>query len=82
VVVGPGGRWRFPVGVAIFVVGFCAPATIPLVAASGLPAGWKTALSGARATSNAHPFPGGREAPGFDSHAVKTGRDTNCLELS
>jgi hypothetical protein len=38
--------WRFPVGVAIFVLGFCAPLAIPLVAASSLAAGWKTAISG------------------------------------
>jgi hypothetical protein len=74
--------WRFSAGVALFAFGFCAPLAIPLVVASNLPAGWKTVLSGARATRNAHPFPGGREAPGFDSPAAKTGRDTNCLELS
>jgi hypothetical protein len=84
----PGGRPGEPgnpdpvPGPKVFGLGFCAPLAIPLVVASNLSAGWKTALSGARASSNAHPFPGGREAPGFDSHAVKTGRDTNCLELS
>ena len=41
--------WRFPAGVAIFVLGFCAPLAIPLVLASSLPAGWKTAVSGALA---------------------------------
>ena len=41
--------WRFPAGVAIFVLGFCAPLAIPLVVASSLPAGWKTAVSGALA---------------------------------
>jgi hypothetical protein len=41
--------WRFPVGVAIFVLGFAAPAAIPLVARSGLSAGWKTLVSGALA---------------------------------
>lgn len=44
-----GPRWRFPVGVAIFVAGFAAPLAIPLVTASDLPAGWKTAISGALA---------------------------------
>ncbi len=43
------GGWRFPVGVAIFVLGFCAPLAIPLVVASNLPAAWKTVLSGALA---------------------------------
>jgi hypothetical protein len=42
-------RWRFPAGVALFALGFCAPLAIPLVVASNLPAGWKTALSGALA---------------------------------
>ena len=41
--------WRFPVGVTIFVLGFGAPLAIPLVVASGLPAGWKTGISGALA---------------------------------
>lgn len=37
---------RLVVGGAIFVAGFLAPALIPLVAASSLPAGWKATLSG------------------------------------
>jgi len=41
--------WRFRIGVAIFVLGFAAPLGIPLVAASELPAAWKTVLSGALA---------------------------------
>ena len=41
-----GARWRFPVGVTIFVAGFLAPAAIPLVLRSDLPTGWKTAISG------------------------------------
>ena len=41
--------WRFPVGVAIFVLGFAAPAAIPLVARSDLSSGWKTLISGALA---------------------------------
>ena len=45
----PAVGWRFPVGVAIFVLGFCAPLAIPLVVASNLPAAWKTVLSGALA---------------------------------
>jgi hypothetical protein len=39
-------RARLIVGGAVFVAGFAAPALIPVVAASGLPASWKTALSG------------------------------------
>jgi hypothetical protein len=35
--------------VAIFVAGFAAPLAIPLVTRSGLPTGWKTAISGALA---------------------------------
>ena len=41
--------WRFPTGVAILLLGFVAPATIPLVTATSLPAAWKTPLSGALA---------------------------------
>ena len=41
--------WRFPLGVTLFVLGFAAPAAIPLVVRSGLPVGWKTAISGALA---------------------------------
>ena len=43
---GPGGGWRFPVGVAIFGVGLAAPLAIPLVVASEMPTPWKTAISG------------------------------------
>ena len=45
----PAIRWRFGVGAAIFVAGFAAPLAIPLVTRSGLPTGWKTAISGALA---------------------------------
>ena len=41
--------WRFPAGVAIFALGFCAPLAIPLVTASDLPPGWKAVISGALA---------------------------------
>ena len=41
--------WRFPTGVAVFVLGFAAPLAIPLVTASGLTTGWKAAISGALA---------------------------------
>jgi len=37
---------RFAIGVLLFVIGLGAPAFIPLVAGSGLPAAWKTGLSG------------------------------------
>ncbi len=39
-------KGRLVVGGTIFVAGFLAPALIPLVAASSLPAGWKATLSG------------------------------------
>jgi len=42
-------RWRFPVGVAIFVLGFAAPLAIPLVTSSDLSTAWKTAIAGALA---------------------------------
>lgn len=40
------GEGRFRLGATMLVVSFCAPALIPLVAASGLPPAWKTGLSG------------------------------------
>ena len=39
-------RTRLIVGAAVFVAGFAAPVLVPVVAASELPASWKTALSG------------------------------------
>jgi hypothetical protein len=39
-------RWRLWLGAIIFAVGFLSPTLIPLVAATKLPLGWKTALSG------------------------------------
>ena len=39
-------KGRLVAGGTIFVAGFLAPALIPLVAASSLPAGWKATLSG------------------------------------
>ena len=41
--------WRFRIGVIVFVVSWCSPFLIPLVTASGLPAQWKTIISGALA---------------------------------
>lgn len=38
--------WRFNGGIILFVLGFLSPLFIPLVTATALPAGWKTALSG------------------------------------
>jgi hypothetical protein len=38
--------WRFYSGVMLFILGFLSPLFIPLVTATALPAGWKTALSG------------------------------------
>lgn len=39
-------RGRLVLGGTVFVAGFAAPVLVPVVAASGLPASWKTALSG------------------------------------
>ena len=41
----PPRGWRFPVGLAIFIVGFISPVFIPVVIASGLSTAWKTAIS-------------------------------------
>jgi hypothetical protein len=41
--------WRFRIGVIVFVISWCSPFLIPLVTASGLPAQWKTIISGALA---------------------------------
>lgn len=38
--------WRFHSGIMLFVLGLLSPLFIPLVTATALPAGWKTALSG------------------------------------
>ena len=45
----PATGWRFPLGAALFIFGWCTPLLIPLVAASGFSKGWKTILSGALA---------------------------------
>lgn len=42
-------NWRFRTGVIVFVASWCSPILIPLVAASGLSAHWKTIISGALA---------------------------------
>ena len=44
-----GNRWRYRVGVVVFVIGFAAPVAILLVTRSGLPTAWKTTISGALA---------------------------------
>ena len=41
--------FRFRIGVIVFVASWCSPPLIPLVTASGLPAHWKTIISGALA---------------------------------
>ena len=41
--------WRFRTGVIVFAISWCSPLLIPLVTASGLPAHWKTIISGALA---------------------------------
>jgi hypothetical protein len=38
--------WRFYSGIILFILGLLSPLFIPLVTATGLSAGWKTALSG------------------------------------
>ena len=38
--------WRLPAGIALLVVGLACPLLIPMVVASDLSPGWKTALSG------------------------------------
>jgi len=38
--------WRFYGGIVLFVLGLLSPLSIPLVTATSLPAGWKTAISG------------------------------------
>jgi len=40
---------RFRLGAAIFIIGFCSPALIPLVTALDLPLKWKATISGALA---------------------------------
>lgn len=42
-------RWRFHLGLIIFVIGFISPLLIPLVTASELPSQWKAVISGALA---------------------------------
>ncbi|MCG6934744.1 MAG: transporter suffix domain-containing protein [Proteobacteria bacterium] len=39
-------RWRFRVGGAVFIVGFCTPLLIPIVTSSTLSTEWKAAISG------------------------------------
>lgn len=41
--------WRLQLGLAILIVGFASPLLIPVVTATDLPSGWKTAISGALA---------------------------------
>ena len=42
-------RWRFRLGLVVFVVGFSSPLLIPLVSASDLSTKWKAVLTGALA---------------------------------
>lgn len=39
-------QWRFRLGVLLFLLGLICPLFIPLVTATGLPAGWKALISG------------------------------------
>jgi hypothetical protein len=45
----PQTGWRLQLGLAILIIGFASPLLIPVVTASDLPSGWKTAISGALA---------------------------------
>ena len=45
----PQAGWRLQLGLAILIVGFASPLLIPVVTATDLPSGWKTAISGALA---------------------------------
>jgi hypothetical protein len=42
-------KWRFTLGLIVFIVGFLSPLLIPLVKAAKLSAGWKVFISGALA---------------------------------
>jgi len=44
-----GSGWRLRVGLTILIIGFASPFLIPVIAATDLPSGWKTAISGALA---------------------------------
>ncbi len=41
--------WRLRLGLTIFIIGFASPLLIPVIVATNLPSGWKTAISGALA---------------------------------
>ncbi|MDH3641733.1 MAG: transporter suffix domain-containing protein [Gammaproteobacteria bacterium] len=41
--------WRLRLGLTVLIIGLASPLLIPVIAASGLPVGWKTAISGALA---------------------------------
>jgi len=41
--------WRLRLGLTVLITGFVSPLLIPVVTASSLPVGWKTAISGALA---------------------------------
>ncbi len=49
VIARPQTDWRLRLGLTILIIGFASPLLIPVIAASGLPAGWKTAIAGALA---------------------------------
>jgi hypothetical protein len=44
-----GSGWRLRLGLTIFIIGFASPLLIPVITATDLPTGWKTAISGALA---------------------------------
>ena len=45
----PRSDWRLRLGLTILIIGFASPLLIPVITATGLPTGWKTAISGALA---------------------------------
>jgi len=45
----PRSDWRLRLGLTILIIGFASPLLIPVVTATDLPTGWKTAISGALA---------------------------------
>jgi hypothetical protein len=44
-----GSGWRLRLGLTILIIGFASPLLIPVITATDLPTGWKTAISGALA---------------------------------
>ena len=45
----PRSGWRLRLGLSVLIIGFASPMLIPVITATDLPSGWKTAISGALA---------------------------------